>query len=658
MMAADADWLLGTTDGGAYTYSGQFMPIGRRSFESRDGSWDNSNSQYGLLGVWSAADADTRVEVPLAYWRAVARHWTETQGTDGRWGYTNGDAGRLTMTCAGIASLFVAHEYLEPPMTSGQVGREPFPPALKRGLDWFERGNNAITIQGGGWWGYALYGIERVGLASGFKHFGGNDWYRELARQVVRRQDDNGSWGDGVVDTAYAVLFLSRGRHPVMMSKLRFDGFWSNRPRDLANLSRFGGRQIERPLNWQVVNADNPWTDWTDSAVLYIASHDAPNLTDEQIDKLRRYAEGGGMLFTHADTSSPKFDQWARDLAAKIFPDYPLQPVPETHPIWSIVYRPAQRPALMGVSNGSRLLMVHSPTDFALKWQQRVDRPYESRNEAPRENAAPVINPDQTARNNALSAFHMGVNIFFYAAGKRDFRNRIDSSWIETPREAPIDTLRIARLVHDNNWNPEPAAWTRYANWFQRQTGTRLVPEAIKLADLKEDDYRNWPMAHLTGTRKGAFTEAEAEGLRRYVRGGGVVLIDPTGGLNGFDVAVRQELLPKAFPLDIPELIDPATHPLFQLGQPGMDDCSKVRVRLYTVEKLGAGTATIQMLRPGTATGKPAGGCVIMSSLDLTSGLLGANTAGVIGFHPRYCESLVKNLIFWSADGLPGLPRR
>ena len=51
------------------------------------------------------------------------------------------------------------------------------------------------------------------------------------------------------------------------MSKLRFDsdgkngiGYWLNRPRDAANLARFVGKQLEHPLNWQVINVDTDWT--------------------------------------------------------------------------------------------------------------------------------------------------------------------------------------------------------------------------------------------------------------------------------------------------------------------------------------------------------------------------------------------------------------
>ena len=150
--------------------------------------WDNSNSQYGLLGVWSAAEAE--VEIPASYWAMVDNHWVTSQRNNGTWDYgppiVQNDT--LAMTCAGLASLFVAHEYLDPPLMGGRVGRDPFGPAITRGLAWLEEGENPLKVgqAGEGFWGYNLYGVERVGLASGFKHLGKHDWYATLANQIVR----------------------------------------------------------------------------------------------------------------------------------------------------------------------------------------------------------------------------------------------------------------------------------------------------------------------------------------------------------------------------------------------------------------------------------------------------------------------------------------
>jgi hypothetical protein len=56
-----------------------------------------------------------------------------------------------------------------------------------RGLAWLEKEDNCLKVTTG-WPGYTLYGIERVGLASGFKYFGENDWYRKLAQKLVHLQ--------------------------------------------------------------------------------------------------------------------------------------------------------------------------------------------------------------------------------------------------------------------------------------------------------------------------------------------------------------------------------------------------------------------------------------------------------------------------------------
>ncbi|HEX2971067.1 MAG TPA: hypothetical protein VHP11_01970, partial [Tepidisphaeraceae bacterium] len=256
----DVGWLIQNSRHGAYHYSDR---------GTRIGSWDNSNSQYGLLGVWSGAEVGA--EVPQSYWMSVQNHWYECQYPDGDWGYQSpsGDQGTLSMSVAGIASLFVTHDYLDAPLVGGSVGREPFGKPLARGLAWLESGDNCLRQA---WGGYTLYGIERVGLASGFKYFGQHDWYRRLAAQLIRTQRPNGSWGGGsfttrhdLVETAYSLLFLARGRHPILMNKVRFDGYWANRPRDVANLTRFASRELERPLNWQVVPLHRDWTDWADS---------------------------------------------------------------------------------------------------------------------------------------------------------------------------------------------------------------------------------------------------------------------------------------------------------------------------------------------------------------------------------------------------------
>src|SRR5205085_2827084 len=141
----------------------------------------------------------------------------------------------------------------------------------------------------------------------------------------------------------------------------QFTGFWNNHPRDLANLSRFAGRQLERDLNWQVVSLTRDYTDWLDSPVLYIASHKAPQFTAAEKEKLKGFVDAGGLLFTHADGDSPEFNQFAESLANTLWGDkYVMNDLPADHPIFSVVFKVNDPPKLRAVSNGSRLLMLHA----------------------------------------------------------------------------------------------------------------------------------------------------------------------------------------------------------------------------------------------------------------------------------------------------------
>jgi hypothetical protein len=624
-LRADVTYLLMTHDEGRYTYAGS-----RNNSSSRRGSggpWDNSNSQYGLLGVWSGAEVG--VEVPGDYWAHVHKHWVTCQNPDGTWGYTRGGgAGTVSMAAAGTASLFVAEDYLYNARFGARVGREPFSEPLKRALDWWERGED-VTRGITGWWGYTMYGIERVGLASGFKYFGAQDWYRALAGRVVDRQQPDGSWGDPI-DTAYALLFLARGRHPILMNKLRFDkggstgeipGYWGNRPRDAANLARFAGRQLERPLNWQVVTLARDWHDWLDSPILSIGSHRAPFFTDADCEKFKNYVEAGGMLYLNADGESPEFAAFARRFVRRLFPQYEMKDLPPAHVLYNTVYKvePPSLP-LKAVSNGTRVLILFSQRDMAKAWQIRDERTKEG-------------------------DFQLGINMFVYAAGKRELRNRLSSPYVSPPdKPAPLGSIDVARVKYAGAWDPEPGAWRRFANWFHRQTGTALAVDTVSLGRLGSSD--STPrFAHLTGNVAYKLTGEEVQSLKSYVTGGGVLFVDACGGDAAFGESFKAALA-EAFPEQTLRTL-PRHHSLLKADAPGMEDLRRPRLRPYVIERdENVSNPGLRILRAGK-------GVVLFSDLDVTSGLLGTETWGIYGYDPSYAQSLMKNLIFWTADGKP-----
>ncbi|HWE94821.1 MAG TPA: DUF4159 domain-containing protein [Tepidisphaeraceae bacterium] len=607
-------------------------PVKNRFLTSAEFPWDNSNSQYGLLGVWSGAEVG--IEVPERYWRDVEGHWMRSELKTGEWGYRATDGqGSLAMNCAGVASLFVTHDWIQAPQLHGAVGREIYGKALAVGLEWLETGNNCLQVTSPKthYMGYDLFGVERIGLASGFKYFGGHDWYRELGQKALTAQWPTGAWGrqaqgqDSVIDTAYVLLFLSSGRHPIFMNKLRFEGgtpaapnSWSNRPRDIANLTRFATRELEHPLNWQVVSLDRPWQDWMDCPVLYLASHRPPELKEADYEKLRRFVEAGGLLFTHSDGNSGTFNKWVtQTLAPKVCPGCGFKTLADDDPIFSTQY--AIRPPhmkLMGAGNGSRLLLVHSPGDLAASWQGRSEK----------------LRLDQ---------FRLGVNLFVYAAGKTDLRNRLLSPVLPDPPAPTKPATKIARLRYAGAWDPEPAAWPRFATAWQTHNGSALEVNTINLADLRPGDA---PLAHLTGTAAQNFTDQEATALRVYVEAGGVVLIDPCGGSKEFSDSVTGKLLSAAFPNAAPQDLPPGNGLLRGIPTMAADPTSP-RLRPFAADRFKAALPHVRMLSAGK-------GCVILSPLDITTGLLGTNTWPVLGYGPASSVRLAENAVLWAQSRL------
>ena len=81
------------------------------------------------------------------------------------------------------------------------------------------------------------------------------------------------------------------------------------------------GKQIERDLNWQIVNLKVPVEELHDAPILYIAGNQALDFTDDEQAKLRQFVEQGGMILGNADCGSPTPSPNSfRKLGKKLFP--------------------------------------------------------------------------------------------------------------------------------------------------------------------------------------------------------------------------------------------------------------------------------------------------------------------------------------------------
>src|SRR5581483_4813993 len=152
----------------------------------------------------------------------------------GFWTYRNAGRGTLTMTTAGVCNLLITAMDLERKRPLRGDGSDPncgnyddektVNLALKHIGDWFPNDISKAVFPHPF---YTLYGSERAGRLTGRRFVGEHDGYRVGCEWLVATQQKNGSWqGAGGFDhwppvaTSLSLLFLSKGRTPVLISKL------------------------------------------------------------------------------------------------------------------------------------------------------------------------------------------------------------------------------------------------------------------------------------------------------------------------------------------------------------------------------------------------------------------------------------------------------
>lgn len=544
--------------------------------ERAGGNADNSNSQYALLGLWAAKNAG--VDVPADVWRDIREFYIRTQQQDGGWFYDqHRQVTTLTMTMAGFCNLLIAgmelnkgQQELLPDGTARRCGfyaeNEPLARALR-----FIGSDRNFTLRPRAHQFYNIYGIERAGRLSGRRFLGGHDWYREGCDLLVKMQQRDGSWmvsgqltdGWPVVSTSFALLFLAKGRTPVLISKFATGPVngedWNRKHHDVRHLVEFASRELFRktPLAWQVYDArllDNPnqetvrreASELLVSPVVFMNGHEKPALTDLQKQILKKYLEEGGFLFAEACCGAPAFKQGFKELMEELFPDAPLRPLPPEHPIWHSAFAvpPTEFPELMGIDMGCKTVVVFSPQPLAGWYEEnRWDRQAFGNTKGP-------------------MAFRLAGNVIAYATGLEVPKPKL--SKVDLPEEG-AGTLRVkrgflkaAQLRHEGDWQPAPRAMRNLLLNLGSKDQLDVALQTEPLRPLSPDLYQ-FKFLYLHGRGQFAYTPAECEALRADLKTGGLLFADACCGKKAFDGAFRafaKQLFPgqelQRVPLDDP----------------------------------------------------------------------------------------------------------
>lgn len=511
---------------------------------------DNSNTQYALLGLNAASEIGVPVDPRI--WMLSRKYWESAQKPTGGWGYLRDPGGGPTasMTCAGISSLvitgskrFEGQEFLDG-SSIHNCGRGGFNPDIARAVEWmashFRVGEN--FGQSSNWKFYYLYGLERAGRLAGLRYFGTHDWYREGAEELVSIQDKlQGFWrgvsieDNPLIATSFAVLFLAKGRAPVLINKLRHGpkNDWNNDPDDVRNLVDLVSRDWKHLLTWQVVDPNIASVeDLLQSNILFFNGHEVPEFSEEARKKLREFVDQGGFIFADACCGREEFDRGFRALMAELFPeeDYKLKPLSEEHAVWRSRHRlsPDVHP-LWGIEHGCRTCVIYSPRDLSCYWNQSEKSP-----------ANPAV----------ILAQKVGQNIIDYATGRelpadklavrevRDFR----------PENPKRGALHIAKLRHAGEWNVAPLAIPNLTTALRNSSLKFDVVVNHKAIFPRDPNLAHYPLVYIHGRAAMSFAKEDLDALRRHLDpGGGTFFADAACGSPAFDASFRKfiaELLP------------------------------------------------------------------------------------------------------------------
>ena len=618
-LKADYEWLikaLGQKQAWRYTMS------------SRD--WDNSCTQYGVLGIWAAARAG--FQPGDEFWKRMSRHFRGCQHVDGGWSYTSGGS-TPNMATAGLASMFLVFDMYHGKTAYTAASPRTFTTgdaaavlrSIERGMTWLGKAKAGKND------GYYLYGIERTGVAGGRKYIGGEDWFRDGATTVLKAQQPDGSipmgrWGGSVGNTSFCTLFLVYGGAPVAINKLEYGGGhdWNLNPRDLANLSKHLWSAYERPLNWQTVSITAEASE-LEAPILFLSGSKAVKLSEPEMLKLREYVRRGGTILAEPTDHSEVFAKSMAELVRQMFskkdyPTYDLKPLPADHGVYTALKQTwSKQPRLRGVWDGSRTFFFLSQEYLSADWQMN---------------------------RTASDAFKLATNLLFYATDLGSLEGKFASPLPTTPAAKPRKrTVTVGRVRytgsggHPRDWDAADTCWRMFAPYVLHVTGCELK-DAPAIA-LGRDKLDGVALLHITGRRELKLTPAERAALKRFAEGGGTVLVDAYAGSKAFAASARAELgtvFGKLTPL-------PADHVLAEGRMEGGVDLTRgIRLKLPARRLLRSRNESVggQKLLTWSIKGRPA---VLFSELDLCSAMAGIENYRSLGYKPKSARKIVGNIM-------------
>ncbi len=509
---------------------------------------DNSNSQFALLGLHSAALSG--VKVPPATWRAARAYFLSRQHQNGGWSYLEPN-GILSgsMTAAGVASLFLCDLWLH--VEEGRCGLYASQRPLRNGLNWLARNFSVqVNPNRNTWKFYYLYGLERAGSILARRYLGQRDWYRAGVEHLVQGARGEVLAGERtawpLLRRCFMLLFLGKGNAPVVVQKAQYAGGWNKHRYDAHWLVHFVGRQIDQPMDHQIVPLRAPLAQLMAAPVLYVSGSGEPQWHPEEKQRLKDYLRAGGFILAEAAGGDERFDTAFRRLMDEVLPpEQALEKLPETHPLYSCHFElsPQECPPLEVVRGPCWLNVVYAPNGLSCPWD--------------------VARFEHTH-------FRLGANVIAYVTGLENLEGKLARPTFHVPREERPEPVTggafvLGQLVHSGRWRPHKTAWRSVLEMVSQEAGISIYARPVPIDLAVEDPFRAH-MLYVTGIEPLQLGQKTPDKLRLYVERGGFIFAEAACGSRRFDESFRR-LMRQTFPEDELETL-PVGHPLLETGPP------------------------------------------------------------------------------------------
>lgn len=496
---------------------------------------------------------------PTALWRKIlqgaADRCIEAQRKDGGWytgaitgGAAEGNSWGSGTTCALATLARIRHGLYGPEARpcSGKIRggrkRKELENAIERGFEWlkthyssrYEPGANTRKPDWIVW-------LRHLDQAAAVRRIGPNDWFPDLypwySNHKYLRDPDYKSEYTFPYRVAEILFTLSyaRERWPTLIQKLQFDGGWNNHPLDIRNLTRYLSEQRggER-LGWHVVTLDEPLEVWQEAPILYLSAmtpitppREMPAKQKEAFKKelhrkLREYTNSGGTIVVEASCGDKTAAGWWQNTCKDIWPEWKLKALGRKHPLWSADVTMRTKPALSGIDDGVRTLVLFSRKGFASDW-----------------------NANNTTKGK--STFDLGRNLYFYSTDRSslaDWRAQRAAGLGKKYAEQTLvagekKTLTVARIRHGKQWNygSNYRPWVVLSGDLQERAGLEIkVAEPVTPGQAVPEGI---DFLYLTGRSTSALGEGGPQWLKEYLSKGGFLLAEATCGDKAFDASFR-----------------------------------------------------------------------------------------------------------------------